>query len=183
VRSGLDLHEALSCPTLSKNLIPKMKKLIILIVIPFFISCDVHIDEKTYQSKDITVKWYKVSTITSGHDFIDLERWGYTDNIMKANIGGIYDVKIIGDTILIKTLPHIGIYDLVAKKNECYIKLDSTVTTYEYMKKFAPENAKYFKSEDTLPSSENVTKEALEKKILVGDFIVTPKRKDAKKTK
>jgi len=160
-----------------------MKKLFILILIPYFISCDKHLDEKIYQSKDITVKWYRVSNISSGHDFIDLERWGHTDHIMKANTGGIYDVKIIGDTILIRALPQIGIYDLVAMKNECYIKLDTTVTTYEYMKKFQPENAKYFKSGDTLDSSENVSKEELEKKILVGDFIVTPKRKEVKKQK
>ena len=124
-----------------------MKKIFILIIFTCCISCDKHLDEKVFKSKDITVKWYRVSEISSGHDFIDLERWGNTGNIMKANTGGIYDVKISGDTIIIKALPEIGIYDLVAKKNECYIKLDTTITKYEYMKKYQPENAKYYLKE------------------------------------
>ena len=66
---------------------------------------------------------------------------------MRANPYGIYDIKILGDTIFIKALPEIGIYDLVARKNGCYIKLDTTVTTYEYMKKYQPENAKYYLKE------------------------------------
>lgn len=111
------------------------------------ISCDKHLDEKIFKSKDITVKWYRKSDITSGHDFIDLERWGYTENILKANIGGIYDVKISGDTIIIRALPEIGIYDLVAKKYECYIKLDTAITKYQYMKKYQPENAIHYINE------------------------------------
>jgi hypothetical protein len=124
-----------------------MNKIFILIIFTSFISCDKHLDEKVFKSKDITVKWYRVSGISSGHDYIDLERWGYTDNIMKANTGGIYDVKISGDTIIIKALREIGIYDLAAKKNECYIKLDTTITKYDYMKKYQPENAKYYLKE------------------------------------
>jgi hypothetical protein len=86
--------------------------------------------------------------VTSGHEYIDLERWGYTENIFKANTEpGIYDVLISGDTIIIKALPEIGIYDLVAIKNGCFIKLDTTVTKYEYMKKYQPENAKYYLKE------------------------------------
>ena len=119
------------------------RKIIIIFTLTL-ISCDEHLNEKIYKSKDITVKWYKVSTISTVHDYIDLERWGYSNNIMNANTGGIYDIKISGDTIIIRTLPSLLIYDLVAKKNECYIKLDTTVTIYEYMKKFQPQNAKYY---------------------------------------
>lgn len=109
-----------------------------------FISCDKHLDEKIYKSKDITVKWYKISSISTVHDYIDLERWGYSDNILNSNTDGIYDIIISDDTITIRILPDLIIYDLVAKKNECYIKLDTTVTKYEYMKKFQPQNAKYY---------------------------------------
>ena len=122
----------------------KIYQIFIILILTFCISCENHLDEKVIKSKDITIKWYRVSEISSGHDFIDLERWGYTNNIMKANTNGIYDVKISGDTIIIKVLPEIGIYDLVARKNGCYIKLDTTVTKYEYMKKYQPENAKYY---------------------------------------
>ncbi|WP_338378931.1 hypothetical protein [uncultured Flavobacterium sp.] len=121
-----------------------MNKIFILIIFTFCVSCDKRLDEKVFKSKDITVKWYRISEISSGHDFIDLERWGNTENILKANTDGIYDVEITGDTIIIKALPEIGIYELAAKKNECYIKLDTTITKYEYMKKHQPENAKYY---------------------------------------
>jgi hypothetical protein len=124
-----------------------MNKIFILIIFAFCISCDKHLDEKIFKSKDITVKWYRISEISSAHDFIDLERWGYTNNILRANPYGIYDIKILGDTIIIKALPEIGIYDLVARKNGCYIKLDTTVTKYEYMKKYQPENTKYYLKE------------------------------------
>ena len=123
-------------------------KIVLTFCLIMFISCDKHLDEKVLKSKDITIKWYRKSEITSVHEFIDLERWGYTDNILEANSEpGIYDVLISGDTIIIKALPEIGIYDLVAIKNGCYIKLDTTITKYEYMKKFQPENAKYYKNE------------------------------------
>lgn len=124
-----------------------MNKILIIIIVIFCISCDKHLNEKIFKSNDTTVKWYRVSTITSGHDYIDLERLGKTYNIIKANPNSIYDVEISGDTIIIKSLPEIVIYDLVAKKNNCYIKLDTTITKYEYMKKYQPENSKYYLNE------------------------------------
>jgi len=53
----------------------------------------------------------------------------------------IYDIVITGDTITIKTTPRISLRYLASKKNGCIIKLDSTITTYEYMKKYYPEKA------------------------------------------
>ena len=120
------------------------RKVIVFLLFLSFLSCDKHLDEKIYQSKDITVKWYKISSLSSAHHYIDLKRWGYSDNLLNSNTGGIYDIIISGDTITIRTLPDLLIYDLVAKKNGCYIKLDTTVTKYEYMKKFQPENATYY---------------------------------------
>lgn len=125
----------------------KSYKMFLILILTICISCEKHLDEKVFKLKDITVKWYRVSEISSVHDFIDLERWNHTNTIMKANTGGIYDVKILGDTIIIKVLPETHIYDLVAKQNECYIKLDTSVTKYEYMKKYQPENAKHYLKE------------------------------------
>jgi|GEM_PF-1921505 len=107
------------------------------------ISADKHLDEKVFKAGDITVKWYRISEITSAHDFIDIERWGWTKTIMKANTGGIYAVLIKGDTITIQTTPKLLIYDLTAKTLNCDIKHDTTITLCQYMKKHVPENAKY----------------------------------------
>ena len=60
-------------------------KIVLTFCLIMFISCDKHLDEKVLKSKDITIKWYRKSEITSVHEFIDLERWGYTDNILEAN--------------------------------------------------------------------------------------------------
>lgn len=110
-------------------------------------SCKKHLNEKVFKSKDIAVKWYRISEITNGHDYIDIERWGYVENILKANSDNIYDVIISGDTIFIQALPEIVIYDLAAKKYGCFIKLDTTITKYEFMSKHQPENAKYYLTE------------------------------------
>jgi len=106
------------------------------------IIADKHLDEKTFKSGDITVRWYKRSLITSSHDFVEVERWGWTKEILKANPGGIYDVVIAGDTITILATTSILVYDLTAITLNCHIKLDPSISTCEYMKKHVPENAK-----------------------------------------
>jgi hypothetical protein len=101
-----------------------------------------HLNEKTFESKDIIVKWYNISEITSDHDFVDVTRNGYTKTVMKANSMGIYDIIIKGDTITIRTVPGLTIYDLTAKTLQCYIKLDTTVTIDEYREKLRREQGK-----------------------------------------
>lgn len=107
------------------------------------VSCyDKHLDEKVFKGKDFTVSWYHVSTITTLDYYIDLEKWGHTVNIMKSPSPAlIYDIVIKGDTVIIKTTPRINIHELIAKKYGVVIRLDNTITTYEYMKKYSPENA------------------------------------------
>lgn len=107
------------------------------------ITADKHLDEKVFKAGDIIVKWYQISEITSVHDFIDIERWGWTKTIMKANTNGIHDILIKGDTITIQTMPNLVVYDLTAQTLNCNIRLDTTVTLCEYIKKHVPENAKY----------------------------------------
>ena len=74
-----------------------MKSLLGILLLTLLISCsavvgDKHLDENIYTSGDIKVKWYRISEITSVHDFIDVERWGWTKTIMKANTDGIHDI-------------------------------------------------------------------------------------------
>jgi hypothetical protein len=124
-----------------------MKSVLLILALAFLPSCsrifDKHLEEKTFKNGDITVKWYRISEITSSHDFVDIERWGWTKTIMKANTDGIYDILITGDTITIQTMNDLLVYDLTAKTLNCHIKLDTTVTMCDYMKKHVPENAKY----------------------------------------
>ena len=123
-----------------------MKTHLPLLLLIFLLSAceDKHLDNKMFTSKDITVDWYKISSISTIHDYIDIKRWGYTKNILQSNTDGIYDVKINGDTITIQVLNDCLVYDLVAKTLNCYIKLDSSISYYQYYKKFKPENAKYY---------------------------------------
>jgi hypothetical protein len=109
-------------------------------------SCkDKPLDPKTFNSRDIKATWYKISRITTTHDYVDVERWGKKTKIMEANTGGIYDVQIKGDTIIIQTTRELLVYDLVAKTLGCIIKHDTSITTYNYLRKYQPEGADSFK--------------------------------------
>ena len=108
------------------------------------ITADKHLDEKTFKGGDIIVKWYHISRITTVHDYVDIERWGRTKNIMEANTDGIYDILIKGDTVTVQTTKDLLVYDLTAKALNCHIKLDTSITICRYMKKHVPENAKYY---------------------------------------
>lgn len=107
---------------------------------------EVHLNEKVYTKGDITLKFYRISNISSMHDYIDLERFGYTKKIFKADTGGVYDILIKNDTIIIQT-HEAGIYELVARTLDTEIIVDSSITTYQYMKKFQPQDAKYYKEQ------------------------------------
>lgn len=140
-----------------------MKSLLGILLLTLLSSCstvigDKHLDEIIYTSGDIKVKWYRISEITSVHDFIDIERWGWTKTIMKANTDGIHDIIIKGDTITIQTIPDLLVYDLTAKTLNCHIRLDTTVTICEYMKKHVPENAKYHCNETIADSIKTIKK-------------------------
>jgi hypothetical protein len=102
-----------------------------------------HLDERTFTSGDITVKWYRTSDITTIHDFIEVERWGWKRTLMEANTDGIYDVLINRDTVRIQITKGTLVYTLAAKTLNCYVKLDSSITPCQYMKKYVPKNAKY----------------------------------------
>lgn len=113
---------------------------------------DRHLDEKKFISKDITVTWYKISRITTVHDYIDVKRGGRTKNIMEANEGGLYDILIKDDTIVIQVMPHLLIYKLAARELGCYIKVDSSITDCQYMRKYNPQNTWHCEEADTSKS-------------------------------
>jgi len=85
------------------------------------------LDEKVINSGDISISWYKVSTITTIHEYVDLSRWKQTKNVLEAN-GGVREIQIKGDTIIISTTPTIQLYELVSKTLGCTIVQDTSAT-------------------------------------------------------
>jgi hypothetical protein len=77
-----------------------------------------------------------VSEISTIHDFVDIERWGWTKNVMEANTGGIYDILINDDTVTIQARNDLLIYELASKTLNCHIKIDTTIAWSKYSKKF-----------------------------------------------
>ena len=130
----------------------KLKNLLLLLLPLLLTSCDKHLREKTFTNGDITVHWYEISTITTINHYIDISRNGDTKNIMRSEPYSIYDIIIKGDSVIIKTTPNLLLYSLAKREQGYTIALDSTVTTYDYMKKYQPENAQYY-ANDTLSNS------------------------------
>ena len=93
------------------------------------IFADKHLDEKVFKSGDITVKWYRISEITTIHDFVDIERWGWTKRVAEANTNGICNIQITGDTVTIQGKPDLWIYELAAKTANCTIRVDTSINT------------------------------------------------------
>jgi len=50
--------------------------LTIILSLTLFSCYEKHLNEKIFRGKDFTVKWYKISTITTLDHYIDIERWG-----------------------------------------------------------------------------------------------------------
>jgi hypothetical protein len=126
-----------------------MKPLIQLLIITLLVSCsniiaEKHLDERTFTNGDIKVIWYRISEISTIHDFVNIERKGRTITIMKANTGGIHDILIRNDTVTIQTMPDLLVYDLKEIGFDYHIILDTSITICQYMKKHVPENAKYY---------------------------------------
>lgn len=64
---------------------------------------------------------------------------------MDANTGGIYSILITADTVIIQTTRELLVYELSSKTLGCIIKQDTSITTYQYLKKHMPEGAEAFR--------------------------------------
>src|SRR5271169_4540142 len=104
-----------------------MKSLLRLLILFQLGSCTFkHLHEKTFTSGDITATWYEISDITNVHDFVDLQRWGWTRTIVKTNTGDIQNILIDLDTVVIQVGRRAAIDELMAKTLGCYIRIDSS---------------------------------------------------------
>lgn len=103
------------------------------------LSCEeAHLNERTYEKNGITASSYQISLITSMHDYVDISRWGHTEMVFKCNADRIYDVLIDGDTAIIRTQEYPLAYKLTSLTLGTYIKIDSSITTEQWMRRYRP---------------------------------------------
>jgi hypothetical protein len=77
------------------------------------------LDLEVVENEDILLEKYRVSEITTIHQFIDItnKRWNKTERILESNDGSIDSVFIKGDTLfLLKTESEPIIYELASIK-------------------------------------------------------------------
>jgi len=98
----------------------------ILLLVIFFIltSCNNQIGKKkldliTLENEEIRVEKYRISEITTIHQFVDItnKRWDKVERIIEANDGSIDSIFIKQDTLFLrKTSTQPVIYDLASIK-------------------------------------------------------------------
>ncbi len=74
---------------------------------------------KTFENEEILIEKYRISEITTIHQFIDItnKRWSKVDRILEANDGSVDSVFIRQDTLFLqKTSNQPTIYDLASIK-------------------------------------------------------------------
>lgn len=92
----------------------------------FITSCDRKLDlETVFENRDVRVERYRISEITSCHDFVDItnKRWNKTERIYESNSETIRYILIRNDSIIIKVWSKFA-YDLAAIKFGYKIILD-----------------------------------------------------------
>jgi hypothetical protein len=111
-----------------KNILRKQIRLVYIIIFSFlFTSCfDKKLGLIIIENEKIKIEQYKVSEITTIHEFLDLtnKRWNNVERIYEGNIESIDSVYIENDTIFLTTkYDNPVIYDLAAIKFGYRIKV------------------------------------------------------------
>ena len=65
-------------------------------------SCDKKLDERIVRGTDIEISWYRISTITTIRQYVDVTRDSDTEQLIKADDGSIEFIYIQNDTIFIR---------------------------------------------------------------------------------
>jgi len=102
-----------------------------------------HLHERQYKGGDITASVYMVSEITTAHEFVDITRWGHTRNILEANAGDIFEVVVKGDSVIVRMREGL-VYRQSALELNVRVRVDSSVTQYEWVQKFGNTMEKYY---------------------------------------
>jgi len=117
-----------------------------------FYSCNIFelksLDVKEIEKNGIQVRWFYTSDISTVHNHVEIKDKNGWNQIMETDGNGykIYDVLIINDSIIVQGYKDMTVYDIKTHYANTYIKFDSAVTLYNYMKKFRPAEAKYYKN-------------------------------------
>jgi len=61
------------------------------------------LDEKVIQNEDIEVHWWTTSSISTMHEHVEVLKDGEARKISELNAGGIHDIVIRHDSIIIST--------------------------------------------------------------------------------
>jgi len=98
----------------------KFKNLLLLGSFLLFFSCDEKLDIKITENKDVKIERYRISRITSIHNYCDItnKQWNKTERIYEADWGvGKDSLYIKNDSIIIVAdTANSVIYDLAAIK-------------------------------------------------------------------
>jgi hypothetical protein len=89
-----------------------------------------HLDEKRIHGENATAIWYNTSEITFGNEWVDLEKDGRSENVLRADfIGhsfGIDSIYFDKDTVIIRASPHFHLYDFKPYQMGYHIRVDTT---------------------------------------------------------
>jgi len=61
------------------------------------------LDEKKIGNNEIEINWYRTSSITTIHEHVEVSKSGTITKIAELNEGGIKQIKIESDSIIIET--------------------------------------------------------------------------------
>ena len=96
----------------------KIHYILILLFVLQLIACNRKLDLNVIENKEIKIEYYKISEITTIHDFVDItnKRWNKTERICEANAGSIDSIFIRNDSIILQASITALMYDLAALK-------------------------------------------------------------------
>lgn len=114
----------------------KTWKILVIVLIPclllyyFGFFYERKLDEKIIHGKDVAVRWYNTSDISFGFEWVDLEKDGQSENVLRADfIGHAYGIDSIyfeKDTVIIRASRYFHLYDFKPYKMGYHIRVDTT---------------------------------------------------------
>ena len=94
------------------------------------------LDIHTVKKNSIVARWFVTSSITSIHNHVEiLSRSGW-EQVMESDEEKIYDVLINRDTVIIQARQCINLYQLQSYFWGTYVRIDTSISDYQYHQKF-----------------------------------------------
>jgi hypothetical protein len=101
---------------------------------PFYLKpLDVH----TVKKGDLIARWFYTSSITTVHNHVEIKTKKGWEQILETDGNDhIYDVLINKDTVVIQAREGIGVYQLESVYWGTYVRLDTSISDFQYRNKF-----------------------------------------------